>query len=594
MITTTKYALKIPQDDDSADLRIYVGDNMTILDGHKHDWADITTGKPTTFTPPLMRGDLVGGAMVGNGLGMSGNYLYVKTLTTDGTKINTTNNSIAIDRVTTDTWYASKIHAHDWADITTGKPTAFIPVPMSTTNIGGALVGNGLAMSVDNFLYIKTGTGLFIDTTNYSLAINRITVDTWYAPKIHSHDWADITTGKPTTFTPPIATAGQLGGIKVGTGLTVTVDGTLSTTTYTLPIATTGILGGVKIGNGISVTADGTISVTTPAINYSGWIVEVGGITENIASGNSLSFVGANGTTVGYNATTNTMTITGANAYILPKASPTVLGGIMVGTGLTIDATGILSATGTTYTLPKASPSVLGGIMVGTGLTVDTNGVLSVTGGGATTYTLPPATTTSLGGVIVGTGLNVDGTGLISVGTLNYLPLSGGTVTGAMQVTNQLNINAINNSLVQTQPIANTVWYGIMKDATSYSYAMGRFTASSDNIDLRAYFGNLTLLTGRSATATTADITIQTNQSNVVGISQNIHLRPNTTVGTAGYVQVWSAFNVTGQITQNGGLNVIQQSPVAGTGAILNVWTGTQAQYDVLSKDPSTVYYIVG
>lgn len=39
--------------------------------------------------------------------------------------------------------------------------------------------------------------------------------------------WADIT-GKPSTFTPPIATASRLGGIKVGDNLTITEDGTLS------------------------------------------------------------------------------------------------------------------------------------------------------------------------------------------------------------------------------------------------------------------------------------------------------------------------------------------------------------------------------
>lgn len=72
---------------------------------HTHLWADIID-KPTTFTPTLMSGAAVGGAQVGNGLGMSGNYLYVKTLSADGTKIDGVNNTIAIDRTTVDTWYA--------------------------------------------------------------------------------------------------------------------------------------------------------------------------------------------------------------------------------------------------------------------------------------------------------------------------------------------------------------------------------------------------------------------------------------------------------------------------------------------------------
>ncbi|MGO5165190.1 MULTISPECIES: hypothetical protein [unclassified Candidatus Paralachnospira] len=39
--------------------------------------------------------------------------------------------------------------------------------------------------------------------------------------------WENVT-GKPSTFTPPIATETRLGGIKVGSGLSVTADGTLS------------------------------------------------------------------------------------------------------------------------------------------------------------------------------------------------------------------------------------------------------------------------------------------------------------------------------------------------------------------------------
>jgi hypothetical protein len=40
-------------------------------------------------------------------------------------------------------------------------------------------------------------------------------------------DWSAVT-GKPTTFTPPIASATQLGGIKVGANLTILPDGTLN------------------------------------------------------------------------------------------------------------------------------------------------------------------------------------------------------------------------------------------------------------------------------------------------------------------------------------------------------------------------------
>ena len=69
------------------------------------------------------------------------------------------------------------------------------------------------------------------------------------------------------TYTLPIATATELGGIKVGSGLDNQCNHwciwmpMAGGTTYTLPAATTTTLGGVIVGSGLSVTADGTTSV---------------------------------------------------------------------------------------------------------------------------------------------------------------------------------------------------------------------------------------------------------------------------------------------------------------------------------------------
>lgn len=83
----------------------------------------------------------------------------------------------------------------------------------------------------------------------------------------------------------PAATSDTLGGVKIGSGVTVSSDGTITVpapdlsnyytsaqtenaitskgyiTGYTLSAATASALGGVKIGEGITVAADGTISV---------------------------------------------------------------------------------------------------------------------------------------------------------------------------------------------------------------------------------------------------------------------------------------------------------------------------------------------
>ena len=58
------------------------------------------------------------------------------------------------------------------------------------------------------------------------------------------------------------ATSTTLGGIKVGSGLSVTDDGTLSADAqeYTLPVATATTLGLVKVGENLSVEEDGTLN----------------------------------------------------------------------------------------------------------------------------------------------------------------------------------------------------------------------------------------------------------------------------------------------------------------------------------------------
>ena len=72
---------------------------------------------------------------------------------------------------------------------------------------------------------------------------------------------------------------------------------------------------------------------------------------------------------------------------------------------------GGLRGGGGSYTLPIASGSTLGGIKLGTGLSIDGSGVVSVTGGGSS-YTLPTASTGTLGvtgAATVGTTLNITG-----------------------------------------------------------------------------------------------------------------------------------------------------------------------------------------
>lgn len=62
------------------------------------------------------------------------------------------------------------------------------------------------------------------------------------------------------TYTLPTASAETLGGVKVGSGLSIN-DGVLSANGYTLPTAGADTKGGIKVGSGLSIAGD-VLSVT--------------------------------------------------------------------------------------------------------------------------------------------------------------------------------------------------------------------------------------------------------------------------------------------------------------------------------------------
>lgn len=72
-----------------------------------------------------------------------------------------------------------------------------------------------------------------------------------------------------------------------------------------------------------------------------------------------------------------TWELIGTSQYVLPVATSNSLGGVIVGSGLSVDANGVLNAQ--VYNLPIASDTTLGGIKVGAGLGIDNSGVLSNT-----------------------------------------------------------------------------------------------------------------------------------------------------------------------------------------------------------------------
>lgn len=127
-----------------------------------------------------------------------------------------------------------------------------------------------------------------------------------------------------------------------------------------VPLMSADTRGGAKLGDGLEVGEDGELNVT-PATDSSIGGVMPDGTTITADENGVITAVGGGG----------------GGGYVLPPATSSTLGGVKVGSNLTVEQDGTLSAAAP-YTLPNASASTLGGVKVGSGLAIDANGVLSL------------------------------------------------------------------------------------------------------------------------------------------------------------------------------------------------------------------------
>lgn len=160
---------------------------------------------------------------------------------------------------------------------------------------------------------------------------------------------------------------------------------------YILPTATETVKGGVKIGEGVNVADDGTISVDIPEIPD---IPEVEPYVLPVASATQLGGikVGDN-LTIEADGTLNAQAGGGGTGgdYVLPIASDTVLGGIKVdsfASPLLVNDDGTLSLSAhrgfVREIIPETGHMKLE-VAIGDGLYFDSAGRICVSGGGTTT-----------------------------------------------------------------------------------------------------------------------------------------------------------------------------------------------------------------
>ena len=235
-----------------------------------------------------------------------------------------------------------------------------------------------------------------------------------------------------------------------------------SANNFTLGQATDSTLGGVIVGTGLSVT-EGTVSVSqTTANDFTNALkTKLDGVeasadvtdATNVAAAGALmdsemtDLAGVKGVTIstlqakpseGAFANGDKTKLDGiadsANNFTLGQATTAALGGVIVGTGLSVTE-GTVSVTQTTAndftnadhtkldgiaTGAEVNPSVGDGGLTQKNFTTTLKNKLDGIAASANNFTLGQATTAALGGVIVGTGLSVtEGTVSVSQTTAN-------------------------------------------------------------------------------------------------------------------------------------------------------------------------------
>jgi hypothetical protein len=322
-----------------------------------------------------------------------------------------------------------------------GVLSAVVPsvyeLPKATTStLGGIIIGTNLSVDINGVLNASTisGSGVALPTDAAGYLINNGS---------GGLNWTNL----------PNASTTVAGIVKVGTGLTVT-NGVLNASASgggtTLPAKSAGFLKSDSAGT-LTWSALSTVATSGSYNDLSGKpilaTVATSGSYTDLSGKPILATVATSGSYTDLSSKPTT--------FAPPIASSSVLGGIKIGTGLSIDSlTGVVTASGGgsgSYTLPTATTSVKGGVKVdGSTITIASEVIKAAT-----------ATASSLGVVSIGTGLSVDSAGAAT------LKIASGTALGGIKIGDGLSIAP--STGVTTVDVASTTKAGIVKVGTNLS-----------------------------------------------------------------------------------------------------------------------------
>lgn len=376
------------------------------------------------------------------------------------------------------------------------------------------LVGSGTFAPTSEEINAETGITISTNVTGVTVFSNLTGDQQNVQPTIFGNFaiWSGPNLTNSSTGGTVLSVAAGAGlAVGAGPGGTITTDGTLNV----IP-ATTTTLGGVIIGSNITVNAGGTISVIPGA----------GGVTAVVA-----------------------------------------------GTGLEVGSTpgGTISASGTLNILP-ATTAALGGIVAGANTTINTGGTLSVAAGAGGVSSIGGQS----GSIAVGAGVSVSGGTLVNTGILSLVEgtgilvgggntidnigvLSLGTVTGAIPLGGGISFNG-GGSLINSGVLA--------VGAAAGSIVLG------PNLALTGQTLNVTGVGSGTVTALTAGTAITLTPTTITSTG-TINNTGVTAVGAAsGAIVLGTNLSLTGQtLNATGGAAVPAAGVVSSNGTSLEATT---------------------
>lgn len=322
-------------------------------------------------------------------------------------------NLVATQSWVTGKGYLTSVPAQTWASIT-GKPSTFTPsahtqsyttLTGSTTTANQAIVSNGTA----NGWTLKTLGSLAFSSATIPTKTSQLTNDSGFLTSVPAQSWASIT-GKPTFAT--VATSGSYNDLSnkptipslsgYATQSWVTSQGYLTS----IPVATSSAYGGIQIG------------YTTSGKNYA----------VQLSNGKAYVNVPWTDTNTTYTSGTNISisgtTINCTYSYSLPTATASVLGGVKIGSNISVSSgtisltsANVTSALGFTPAKTSDIPEIPAALPNPYALTI--NGT-SYTGSSAVSVTTPKIlSTTTLNSSTVSAGYSYNNTASRTISSLS-------------------------------------------------------------------------------------------------------------------------------------------------------------------------------